>query len=106
MSPDPLAAETNRSQLQQIISGLSDGVILLDVKQQIVWANDSALAMHGVNKVGELGVDAHDYAQRFALRYRNNHPLPEESYPISRVSAGETFADVVVEVWSVRDVEK
>ncbi|MDB6050152.1 MAG: LuxR family transcriptional regulator [Pseudomonas sp.] len=106
MSPDVLATETNRSQLQQIISGLSDGVILLDVNQQIVWANDAALAMHGVSHPGELGTSARQYAERFALRYRNNHVLPAESYPMSRVLAGETFNDVVVEVRQVHNEEQ
>ena len=98
MSQAVLAKETNRRQLQQIISGLSDGVMLIEVDQTILWANDAALAMHGVKTVGELGANAHEYAQRYALRYRNNHSLPEQNYPISRVAAGETFSDVVVEV--------
>lgn len=106
MSNALLAAETNRTQLQQIISGLSDGVILLDVQQNIVWANESALIMHGVKKMSDLGKDAQGFAERFSLRYRNNHPLPQENYPISRVSVGETFSDVVVEVRAVDDEEQ
>ncbi|CAI8795605.1 hypothetical protein EMIT0P201_11839 [Pseudomonas chlororaphis] len=100
MSQDLLATETNRRQLQQIISGLSDGVILLEADRRIVWANEAALAMHGVEDISELGADDRQYAERFALRYRNNHPLALESYPINRVAAGETFSDVVVEVRS------
>ncbi|MGN7740988.1 PAS domain S-box protein [Pseudomonas sp. 22526] len=100
MSQDLLATETNRRQLQQIISGLSDGVILLEADRRIVWANEAALAMHGVEAIGELGADDRQYAERFALRYRNNHPLALDSYPINRVAAGETFSDVVVEVRS------
>jgi PAS domain-containing protein len=46
MSQDVLAKETNRRQLQQIISGLSDGIILAEVDQTILWANDAALTMH------------------------------------------------------------
>ncbi len=55
MSQDVLTTETNRRQLQQIIAGLSDGVILLELDQTILWANDAALTMHGVNRIGELG---------------------------------------------------
>jgi PAS domain-containing protein len=55
MSQDVLTTETSRRQLQQIITGLSDGVILLDLDQTIVWANDAALAMHGIERIGELG---------------------------------------------------
>ncbi len=100
MSQAVLATETNRRQLQQIISGLSDGVILIetDKARSLLWANEAALAMHGVSEVSQLGANAREYAKRYALRYRNNHPLALDSYPISRVAAGETFSDVVVEV--------
>lgn len=81
MSQAVLAKETNRRQLQQIISGLSDGVILAEADQTILWANEAALLMHGVDKVEDLGANTKEYAARFALRYRNNHPLVLENYP-------------------------
>ena len=106
MSQDVLTTETNRRQLQQIIAGLSDGVILLELDQTILWANEAALAMHGVSRMGDLGRDARDYARRFTLRYRNNHPVPADHYPISRVARGETFSDVLVEVMPTGDEER
>ena len=106
MSQDVLAKETNRRQLQQIISGLSDGVILAELDQTILWANEAALSMHGVSAVEHLGANNQAYAERFALRYRNNHPLLLDSYPLSRVAAGEEFSDVVVEVTPTGDGER
>ncbi|KRP59138.1 helix-turn-helix transcriptional regulator [Pseudomonas trivialis] len=106
MTQDVLAKETNRRQLQQIISGLSDGVILAEVDQTILWANEAALAMHGVGDVMGLGGDGQQYAERFALRYRNNHPLQADSYPLARAAAGDEFSDVVVEVTSTADPDK
>ncbi|MCX3880737.1 PAS domain-containing protein, partial [Stenotrophomonas maltophilia] len=47
MSQSVLASETHRGHLQQIISGLSDGVILTDTDRTLLWANEAALAMHG-----------------------------------------------------------
>ncbi|MCW8278749.1 helix-turn-helix transcriptional regulator [Pseudomonas sp. PCH199] len=105
MSQDVLTTETTRRQLQQIITGLSDGVILLELDRTIVWANDAALAMHGVEQVQELGADAKEYARRFVLRYRNNHPVPFANYPINRVARGETFSDVLVELTPAHDEE-
>ena len=92
MSQTVLATETNRRQLKQIISGLSDGVILIEVDQTILWANQAALAMHGVSDVKQLGANAREYAERYALRYRNNHPVAADSYPISRVAAGRSVS--------------
>ncbi|CAI1823873.1 Signal transduction histidine kinase involved in nitrogen fixation and metabolism regulation [Serratia quinivorans] len=98
MSQSVLASETNRSQLQQIISGLTEGVILTEVDRTILWANEAALSMHGLTRLSELGANAQEYEERFALRYRNNHPLSSEQYPLNRVAAGEEFNDVLVEV--------
>ncbi len=97
--PDVIPASTSgRRQLQQIIAGLTEGVLLIDPDQSIVWANDAALVMHGVPDVGALGRTVDEYRARFQLRYRNNHRLAKGHSPIERVVAGERFRDVVVEV--------
>jgi PAS domain-containing protein len=57
----------DRRQLQQIIAGLTEGVILVDPDQSIVWANEAALAMHGVETREELGSTVTEYRQRFVL---------------------------------------
>jgi PAS domain S-box-containing protein len=106
MSQVVLESETDRRQLQAIISGLSDGVLLVEMDKTIIWANDAALAMHGVGKVEELGADSGEYASRFALRYRNGHALTKKQYPINRAAAGETFSDMVVEVRPMDDEDK
>ena len=89
---------TDRHQLQQIVAGLTEGVILVDERQDIVWANEAALTMHGVTVLPELGLTVDQYRARFSLQYRNNHKLSKGDYPIERIIAGEAFRDVVVEV--------
>lgn len=106
MSEAVLARETNRRQLQQIISGLSDGVMLIETDQTIIWANEAALQMHGVEAIADLGANGDEYRERFVLRYRNNHPLEVEQYPIARVAAGDVFSDVIVEVAPADDPEQ
>jgi len=88
----------DRRQLQQIIAGLSEGVILIDPDQTIVWANEAALSMHGATKLEELGTTVTEYRDRFELRYRNHRRLADHQYPMDRVVAGEAFRDVTVEV--------
>ncbi len=95
----------DRRQLQQIIAGLSEGVILVDPDQSIVWANEAALAMHGIEAREELGATVTEYRQRFELRYRNHHRLSAGDYPMDRVIAGEAFRDVTVEVARAGDAE-
>ncbi|GGB21772.1 transcriptional regulator [Sphingomonas metalli] len=84
--------------LRQIIAGLDEGVILVDPDQSLLWANEAALTMHGVERLEQLGTTVDDYRARFQLRYRNNHRLEADDYPIERVVAGDRFSEVVVEV--------
>ena len=84
--------------LRQIVGGMTDGVILIGTDQSIDWANEPALRMHGVSDLAALGGDITTYRERFELRYRNRHKLPDGQYPMERVLAGEAFDEVVVEV--------
>jgi PAS domain-containing protein len=60
-----LGQSRDRHQLQQIIVGLSEGVILVDPEQRIVWANDAALAMHGCEQVEDLGATVDETVEVF-----------------------------------------
>lgn len=98
--PDEVALrrQVNRSQLQKIIAGLGEGIVLVDPFEGIVWANERALAFHEAKELADLGTTAADYRQRFMLKYRNNHTLAADQYPIDRLLGGDTFRDVTVEV--------
>ncbi len=84
--------------LQQIIAGLTEGVILVEPDQTLSWANRAALEMHGATELDELGRTVADYQTRFRLTYSNKHPLAAGDYPVQRVVAGEAFDELVVEV--------
>ena len=84
--------------LQQIIAGLTEGIILIKPDQTLCWANQAAMTMHGVQQLDELGTTVEAYRSKFKLTYSNKHPLPKRDYPIERVLAGEIFDQVVVEV--------
>lgn len=92
------AAAARIDNLRQIIAGLSEGIILVRPDQHLLWANEAALRMHGVEEVAGLGATVDEYRKRFRLRYRNNHQLEEGAYPLDRVLAEEVFSEVVVEV--------
>ena len=98
MDADIPPSSADRTQLQQIIAGLTEGVILIDPDQTIAWANDKALALHGATKLSDLGATVSEFRTRFVLTYRNNHKLPPGDYPMERLLAGEAFSEVVVEV--------
>jgi PAS domain S-box-containing protein len=100
------SARSDQRQLKQIIAELTDGVILIGTDQRVLWANDAALAMHGVRRIKDLGGTIGGYRRRFRLRYRNNRPVERGKYPIERVAAGETFSDVIVQVARAGDPEQ
>jgi PAS domain S-box-containing protein len=93
-----LAEYPDRSQLQQIIAGITEGVILIEPDQAITYANEAALAMHGVAGLDDLGRSVDAYRQNFVARYRTKQAVEQAPSPIERVVAGEMFEDVVVEV--------
>jgi PAS domain S-box-containing protein len=93
-------------QLQQIIVGLTEGVILVGTDRKILWTNDAALAMHGVSRAHGLGSTAAGYRRRFPLRYRNNRPVEGDRYPIDRAVAGESFGDVTVMMMRVGHADR
>ena len=89
--PDP-------SQLEQIVAGLTEGVILIEPNRRLVWANEAALAMHGVTRLKDLGGTVDEYQANFVLRFPDGRALDHGQHPVDRVLAGEAFDDVVVEV--------
>ena len=93
-----LQSYADNRHLRQIVAGVSDGVILVSPDRQIVWANERAMEIHGVENLDDLGGTASGFRKRFELRYRNRHLLDEDEYPMDRALAGETVNEVVVEV--------
>jgi len=50
-----LDSNQDRIQVHQLVAGLKEGVILLDLERKFLWANDAALAMHGLDDQKQLG---------------------------------------------------
>ena len=84
-----LADYPDRSQLQQIIAGITEGVILIEPDQAVTYANRAALAMHGVQDLDELGRTVDAYRRNFIVRERTSQAIAEGRSPIERVVAGE-----------------
>jgi PAS domain-containing protein len=101
-----LAAEPlNRRHFQQIMAGLTEGVLFIETDRRIVWANEAALRMHGADNTEALGGTVEDYGRRFTLRYRNGQLLAPEAHPLQRLCAGEAFNELIVETRRADDPE-
>jgi PAS domain S-box-containing protein len=95
---EPKEVSPRLGHVDDIVSILAEGVIVLDEQGNIVRVNDAALRLHGLNEGDFKFKNIKDYAQSFDLRYRNNHRLEEKAFPAARAVAGENFKDVVVEI--------
>ena len=84
--------------LQQIIAALTEGVIIVDPDGSLSWADETALSLHGVRNLKELGSTAKGFAERYQLSYRNQQKLRTDEYPIQRLLRGETIDKALVEV--------
>src|SRR5829696_4619334 len=99
MSEDFLSCQhMDYRQLQELVAGLAEGVILIGSDERIAWANQAALAMHGVGRVEDLGATVSEYRSQFALRCRHRHGLLPGQDLMGRILAGETSADILVDV--------
>ena len=87
----------DRAQLQQIIAGLKEGVLLIEPDRALTYANHSFLEMHGVHELDDLGRSIDAYLDRYLVRNRTGQPLEPRGTPIERTAAGEWF-DILVEV--------
>ncbi len=95
--PDSTRREP-QTHLQQIIAGLTEGVIILHPDKTISWANDTALALHGVQSLADLGRTPAEYRARFELRYADGNKLRADDYPMDRLLAGEAFSELLVQL--------
>ncbi len=98
MTSGTVIERADRPQLQRIIADLREGILLFEPDGALSYANASALAMHGVDGVEQLGGSARAYGTRFTFRYLNGHVLSEGEHPAQRVLAGDEVTDLVVEV--------
>ncbi|MEN4919937.1 helix-turn-helix transcriptional regulator [Achromobacter spanius] len=98
VTPNDAAPQAHRLHLQSIIAGLNEGIILLEADGSIAWANASALDLHGVDGLNELGETPAGYRKRYTLTYRNHHRVPARQYPLDRLAAGEEFDDLLLDL--------
>ncbi len=84
--------------LQQIIAALTEGVVIVEPGGVLHWADDTALALHGVGRLADLGRTADEYAERFQLCDLAGRALETGDYPMQRLLRGEAINRAMVQV--------
>ena len=81
-----------------MVADLSEGVILITPDGRIIFANNAALAMHGVKRLEDLGGTIEGFRARFDVHDGHHHPLDPAEDPMARAARSESFTDMVVRV--------
>ena len=76
---------------------MKEGVILIEPDRAITYANHSALEMHGVDYLDDLGRSIEAYLANYVIKSRTKQPLGDGETPIERAAGGQWF-DILVEV--------
>ena len=84
--------------LQQIIARLTEGVIIIDPDGVLAWADETALALHGVRTLSELGKTVAGFAERFQLADRSGQRIQPSDYPMQRLLKGEAINKALIDV--------
>ena len=86
------------SHLQQIISALTEGIIIVDAGGRLAWADGTALQLHGVTSLDRLGRTGEGYSRLFQLAYLDGQQLRPSEYPIQRLLKRDTIDRMLVKV--------
>lgn len=89
--------QQSRDQLDIILHGVADGIIVYDRQSHIIYANEAAVTMAGFASVEALmETPASATAARYELIDEQRQPFPRSQFTHLRVLAGEPEAEAVI----------
>ena len=95
--PDATATPDLTGLFYEIFSRSCEGILLVDKRGRITWANEAALQMHGADRLADLGGTAAGYRRRYSLQFRNSRLLSPDQYPIDRIKHEGGFSQMCLE---------
>ena len=97
---------SDKQQLEAIVEGLTEGVVLLGLGDTLRYANAAALQMHGVKRPEELGATVEEYKTKFKLLSLEGRAFPAGQQPLERLSTGDSFEAVTIRVQALEKAEE
>ncbi len=90
-------AEEEREQLllelEAVLESINEGVVIADLKGNVLTMNKEALALHEYENVEQVRRQLSEYQDTFELSDLEGRPVPFEQWPLSSALRGERFAD-------------
>src|SRR5690625_5839369 len=94
MKPEPESSELGVSVFTRLFEKMHEGVLLVDSRGTVKWANPAAAMLHGCDRPDELESTSSEYRQRFVLRDSDNRELPAGDCPLARLANGKSFTRI------------
>jgi len=91
------AVQQSRDQLDIILHGVADGIVVYDIHSHIIYANEAAAQMTGSASVqAMMETPATGIAARYDILDESRQPFPGSQFTHRRVLAGEREAEAVM----------
>jgi PAS domain S-box-containing protein len=87
------ALRESEERLQRVIANLTEGLIISDIKGELLDWNPAALEMHGLTGADQWRFKLSAYAETFELSTLDGAVLPVEEWPLSRIFRGDLVRD-------------
>ena len=92
------AERESNHRLSALMENLSEGIVMADDKGLVFYWNPMALEINGFDSIDDYQRPITEFAELFELRpFNEDHLLPVEEWPMSRVLRGETLHN-----WEIR----
>ncbi len=88
------SAARGLAQLQAVVAGISEGIVIADPAGRIVVMNSAAQRMCGYAHAEQVRASVTDLAHRFELRTLDGEAIDVQQWPFARARRGERFANV------------
>jgi hypothetical protein len=96
------ALRASEAYLQTVVENLDEGVVVSDLKGQLLHWNRAALNIHGLRNLEEGLRSVGDFVDTFEVVAMDGAPVPVEEWPINRILRGEHLHDLELRVRNKR----
>lgn len=101
------ARRETEKQLQVVMENMSEGIVIADLKGQLLHWNSAALKMHDISSAEEVHTRGHNLAKIYEISTIDRVPLPPEQWPLTRILKGEHLDDLELRIKRIdRDWER
>lgn len=103
---ETIRRETEK-QLQVVMENMSEGLVIADLKGQLLHWNSAALKMHDISSAEEVLIGRHNLMRIYEISTIERIPLPPEQWPLARILKGEHLNDLELRIKRIdRDWER